>query len=236
MSFRINNSFGSAALWSVVSIVLFASALGLYLQAPDTYINLAQEDSIIENLSFLFYLVAGSILLLTGIRSKDRESRGILIILLGAFFVFVAGEEISWGQRFLNVATPTVFQEHNTQSELNVHNLAIFDKNEGTFNQHTLLNVFVLLNGVVFPILFLVSKSFKSLVLKIRFPIIPLACVPVFAIGLLFGQTVPKIWPHWSHTEYKELFYALGFVLFAFSIRAGLNRQQVQFPFHRGAD
>lgn len=39
------------------------------------------------------------------------------------FCVFVAGEEISWGQRLFAIEPPAVFLEHNFQQELNVHNL-----------------------------------------------------------------------------------------------------------------
>ena len=39
--------------------------------------------------------------------------------------VFAAGEEISWGQRLLHVASPEFFLEHNAQHETNLHNLVI---------------------------------------------------------------------------------------------------------------
>ena len=45
-------------------------------------------------------------------------------------FLFVSlislGEEISWGQRILNIQTPTFIADANNQSELNFHNLHIF--------------------------------------------------------------------------------------------------------------
>ncbi len=46
---------------------------------------------------------------------------GLLSVAL--FCVFVAGEEISWGQRLLAFEPPEVFLEKNFQQELNVHNL-----------------------------------------------------------------------------------------------------------------
>ena len=58
---------------------------------------------------------------------KTPEFEGLLprLGLLGvaAFCVFVAGEEISWGQRLLAFKPPEVFLQENFQQELNVHNL-----------------------------------------------------------------------------------------------------------------
>lgn len=38
---------------------------------------------------------------------------------------FAAGEEISWGQRLLGVASPEFFLQHNAQRETNLHNLVV---------------------------------------------------------------------------------------------------------------
>jgi len=42
---------------------------------------------------------------------------------LGSFCLFVAGEEISWGQRLLGFRPPALFLENNFQQESNLHNL-----------------------------------------------------------------------------------------------------------------
>ena len=44
-------------------------------------------------------------------------------ILLGLFCVFVAGEELSWGQRVLAFQPPEIFLEQNFQQEANLHNV-----------------------------------------------------------------------------------------------------------------
>ena len=38
--------------------------------------------------------------------------------------IFGVGEEISWGQRILNIDTPEFFMAHNKQQETGLHNLA----------------------------------------------------------------------------------------------------------------
>ena len=38
--------------------------------------------------------------------------------------LFIAFEEISWGQRLFDIPTPRVLELHNNQKELNLHNVA----------------------------------------------------------------------------------------------------------------
>lgn len=37
-------------------------------------------------------------------------------------FMYIAGEEISWGQRLLQIESPAFFERYNQQQELNSHN------------------------------------------------------------------------------------------------------------------
>jgi len=147
----------------------------------------------------------------------------ILPVLFGIFFLFVAGEEISWGQRIFGLETPEVLQNHNVQGELNLHNLSIFDKHGGILNQHTALNVFALLIGVVIPLVYLTQRRLRQLLNWLHFPVLPASLVLFFLGGLLYGQSLAKLYPHWAHTEIKELIFATGFLLFAISVTRKQN-------------
>ena len=48
-------------------------------------------------------------------------------LLLAVALCWVMGEEISWGQRALHLPTPAWLASHNTQEELNLHNLTGVD-------------------------------------------------------------------------------------------------------------
>ena len=59
---------------------------------------------------------------------KDRRhawALGYVVLTLALFWA--AGEEISWGQRLLHLATPAWFEAHNVQQEINLHNLGSTD-------------------------------------------------------------------------------------------------------------
>lgn len=84
---------------------------------PDRYEAWMQEDRPIEWWTACLFLLAGAIRLRTAVR--DRRAFDFLV---GLFCIFVAGEEISWGQRLLGFTPPAVFLEHNHQQELTLHN------------------------------------------------------------------------------------------------------------------
>ncbi len=100
--------------------VLFLSYL--YPTATYTYKALALEDSWAENLTAVFYFLAGVLLFVAARAKRDRRW---LHVLGGIALVFVAGEEISWGQRVLGFGTPGFLHGVNEQEEFNIHNTAI---------------------------------------------------------------------------------------------------------------
>lgn len=92
--------------------------------APERYAAAMQEDRVIEWMTMLLFAVGGVVRLRGAIR--DRRLFDGLVAL---FCLFVAGEEISWGQRLLGLVPPAPFLAHNTQQEMNLHNFAdVFGK------------------------------------------------------------------------------------------------------------
>lgn len=85
---------------------------------PQSYRALLQEDRIVEWTTFWLFLAAGVL----GLR-RAIQRRRLFDGLVALFCVFVAGEEISWGQRLIGFAAPEYFLRTNFQQELNLHNL-----------------------------------------------------------------------------------------------------------------
>ena len=79
-----------------------------------------REDGPIENLTALLLFLAALLLLLTAARGRGRFLRG-MGLLGGLALLFVAGEEINWGQRIFGFAAPDFMGGVNAQ--VNIHNL-----------------------------------------------------------------------------------------------------------------
>jgi hypothetical protein len=85
--------------------------------ASARYWDAMQEDRVVEWWTAMLFLSAGAIALRRAVR--ERRFGDALVAL---FCIFVAGEEVSWGQRLVGYTPPAAFLEHNTQQELTLHN------------------------------------------------------------------------------------------------------------------
>ncbi len=84
-------------------------------------LRLTREDGVIENLSVFFYMIAFVLSLVSAFRSR-KVLLPVIWTLLCLIFIC---EETSWCQRVFDYSIPQI--EHmNTQNEVNLHNLNIF--------------------------------------------------------------------------------------------------------------
>jgi hypothetical protein len=106
------------AAW-LIFLVIAGSYLLMAVKFPHAYIVATYEDLLGEWAQvFLF-----AITMILAARQAIISARFRLFFSLLAFAcLFVAGEEISWGQRLFDVQTPDFFNEHNLQQETNLHN------------------------------------------------------------------------------------------------------------------
>ena len=95
----------------------------LLVADPWTFHALSREDYWVENLTVLWFLLAGLLLLVTALVERSFFQRCVYI-LGGVAMVFAAGEEISWGQRIFGFATPDFLMHLNEQKVFTVHNIA----------------------------------------------------------------------------------------------------------------
>lgn len=115
----------------------------LSVQRPLFYDAILQEDRFIEWVTAAFFVAAGSLRIVDAIKR-----RRLFDFLVGAFCIFVGGEEFSWGQRLLGFTPPDVFLEHNRQQEFTLHNFAdVFGKPKGV------LILALLGYGLVWPLI-----------------------------------------------------------------------------------
>lgn len=94
-----------------------------------------KEGGPVENATSLAYILAFLSALLIAIRFFRMRTRrnllGFLYLLLSLAFLFVGMEEISWGQRILDIQPSAFFKEHNSQKEYTLHNLETIAPNPG---------------------------------------------------------------------------------------------------------
>ncbi len=108
-----------------VPIALVVAQVLLYLLNLDAYLWTVAEDGAYEWATFLAYACAAPVAGVLAWRwlHQGLRPRGIAYLALALGFVFIAGEEISWGQRIFDFTGPETLVERNLQSEANVHNL-----------------------------------------------------------------------------------------------------------------
>ncbi len=85
-----------------------------------------QEDGILESIQCIQYFISSilGILILLKIRKKKSFNTFIWLILTILCF-FMAGEEISWGERLTGISLNSI-KEISIQGETNLHNLPFF--------------------------------------------------------------------------------------------------------------
>ncbi|MGB6015575.1 MAG: hypothetical protein WBG32_12660, partial [Nodosilinea sp.] len=121
---RQKNGQRTYDIWLNFLITLLATnLLSIYIasQGSADLGFIFHEDGVLESLSAIFYFVAAGIF---AIGFKDRPAPLRFGCLFFAVLMFlVGGEEISWGQRLFNIATPEALGTVNVQGEFNMHNI-----------------------------------------------------------------------------------------------------------------
>lgn len=84
---------------------------------------LVQEDGLVEIIQVILLLFASYFSL--RLFKLNLHKKKIIALIMGLAFIgffFIAGEEISWGQRIFNWSTPDHYAVTNIQGETNIHN------------------------------------------------------------------------------------------------------------------
>ena len=193
-------------------IVIFA--LGIYFANTDlTYFDevYTVEDGFVENGSAIFLLSSSLLLLFRFFKLFNQKKFfwkvGILAMVV--VFFFGAGEEISWGQRILNVESSQYFIENNAQGETNLHNMVVGETkiNKLIFSQ--LLTVVLVIYLIITPFLYRKFDWVKKLVNKFAVPVVQWHHTIAFltGTGLLLFITSTRKW------EIYEFAFSVIFLL-----------------------
>lgn len=155
--------------------------LSIAWRSPRFFDHIMQEDGWAEWATFLSFLGALCVAVLSIKRAPDGAAR-LSLVGLAVFSLFVAGEEISWGQRLLQFRPPAFFLEKNAQQETNLHNLL-----NGVFDSRWQIFIIALFYGCLSPLLARWAgwfKRFRTLAPRVEI-------IPLFAMAALLEATYP---------------------------------------------
>lgn len=213
---------------------LFSSCLTilatlLYVVKLPLYSQLTSEDNLIENLSALCFIIAGSTAITlvrkrNFFRSKTVQNIFALgCVLVGISFLVVAGEEISWGQRLFNITTPESFAEYNRQGEINLHNTEALWKS--VYAAYTLIGLY----GALVWIAEWFSKDLLKL--NAQFLVWKRLFVPSGYFMLNFSLIVIYVWLREKHGYWRfQPWEEFSELLLAMAIATHLLQQYFTFP------
>ncbi|MBO6768460.1 MAG: hypothetical protein JJ901_09205 [Erythrobacter sp.] len=183
------------------------------------------EDGPFEYGSAILYGIASASCLVLAARASGRTRLRSWLIGLALLFLFVGGEEISWGQRLFGFDTPEELAAINVQGEFTLHNVY----SNSLFVYPGLAVTAALL--FVLPLLHAHQPLCRRLLDALEFPVASVSCAWLFGlsvvcygiVGLTLGSPTPlpinwsEFLPHYD----DEMLEFLVSALFAIQSVAG---------------
>jgi hypothetical protein len=212
---------GTAAVARPTLLVVLtaAGACGVLLHeaAPALLRRVAAEDGALETAQALIYLFSALVCVWGLVRGS--ASRWAVPAMLGS--VLLLGEELSWGQRLVGYAGPSLITMHNRQAEFNMHNLA--PVNDGIRDVGVVL---LLVAFVTVPLLLRRSPTCARLAHRLGI----VAPGPLSTATALISIAYMRV-PRWlgrndyAFDEWGELFLAATVLNYAWQL-AGVHRSR----------
>ena len=181
------------------------------------YVN---EDGLIEWLTVLGLIVGATVCFK---RFWENRSTSNLLFKgatlgLGIALLFLAGEEISWGQRIFDLQSGEYFQKNNLQGELNIHNLQIGDVKVNKVVFSLMLFSVVALYLLLVPILYRTNKLSSRFIDNSGILVPKIFHIAGFAIFFLLTQVA-------IHNRKDELMEFAGVFMFLLILWYPLNKK-----------
>jgi len=225
-------------LWLPLGIVIALALIWNF--APRFYLDtIAFEDGVLETSHFVLPLISIAWCLRILTVPEARRDRLVLFwVVLGLLgSIYMAGEEISWGQQYFHWLTPEDWQSVNDQGETNLHNTSAWLDQK----PRTLLEIGVIVGGIVIPLLALWRPAIRQGRFAIFLP--ALSCLPVAVIceavkvsGRLQSHGVVDWQLFENASEVQELYISLFILLYLVVFRQRvLARRDAGLPAHPAA-
>ena len=172
-------------------------------------------------------IIAGFIIFINREKFVTKQlSYWILLVTLAC--IYIAGEEISWGQQLVGWGTPEWVKQVNNQHETNIHNTSSWFDQKPRF----LLEVLVFIGGIYLPLkrklggINLPRESWQYWVSP------TMACLPAATLAILsrVPERIKTLFDMSENivdirtSEVQELYFAIFLTIYLLSIRKRLER------------
>lgn len=195
--------------WGALVLAVLFLMFGRLTLPPEWLIEIGREDGILETTSVLLLLAASVLALRVALRA-GWSAIGAMHAFLAFLFFVMFGEEISWGQRILNIETPEALRELNVQQEINLHNMM------GYFFDHLFILCFFIW-GCIVPILYWSSASWRWCQSRIGLPFPSMGLAIAMLLVTLMQDQLTDVFlgrvPHLRVPELREFLSAICFML-----------------------
>ena len=188
--FTSDPGWNEAWWWLGLPVLAGAFVIGTYRIAPDWYQRyvIPEGYGILEVAHFVIplfgLLIAGGLLFLPFVRARPLV---FAMAAAGAIScLYIAGEEMSWGQHVFQWSTPEYWTAINRQEETNLHNTyAIFEK-----TPRSILEAAIFIGGLLVPLAALFWPWLRACRLSLFLP--AAALVPT-ALGALIFKLIDRL-------------------------------------------
>jgi len=155
---------------------------------------------------------------------KDQRAVTFLFMttLLGLFFFFGAGEEISWGQRLFNIESSEFFSENNAQGEMNLHNLVVNDTKLNKLIFGRGIGILLLLYLFVLIPLYKRKEAVKQFLDRFAVPIAQNYQIAAYIILLLVVQVLM------ASSKKGEMLEFAGSIIFLLNVAFPYNKENFE--------
>lgn len=175
-------------LWLWIPIAIIVAQIGIEVFTPVQYLSaMHSEGGPHETLQFIFMAAAFLIAVATLIKIKGQNSWLTAWVGIAALAsLYVAGEEVSWGQHIFDWGTSEFWSNINDQNETNFHNTSSWLDQK----PRLILLIGTITGGLIIPAL----AKFKPAALPQKFTIIyPPAILSVAAGLALLMKIIDKL-------------------------------------------
>ncbi len=226
----IHSAYINRILWLLISIWIVGVTISLIPGYEGWAARLTEECGVFETLTVVCYLFSGLLALKLVLPFFRRNAPGGLLRwwLIGLTFgcLFIAFEEINWGDLYFHYKTSDFIRQCNAQNDVSLHNIPL--PFLGTWWANNLSQFIAICGGVLLPILIWISKYFRRGMLASEAPLPPWISQAYFFVAAIIPQdNVLQLQRSNIPSELREITIAIGVVIWLSLWYKMQNRREV---------